>query len=163
LSNVVAIAAGHLHSLALTDEGQVVGWGHNWYGETTMPTGLGNVVAIAAGEHGSLALQADGRPVAWGVGYAMDMPIGLSNVVAVAAGGSHSLALVRPPQPRLTVKRQESDIVLTWSDGQAPYQVQQCRQLGVSNAWENVGEPVRTNSLSLPMGRDNLFLRVRGP
>ncbi|MBI5385811.1 MAG: hypothetical protein HZA90_14130 [Verrucomicrobia bacterium] len=53
--------------------------------------------------------------------------------------------------------------LLNWSGGQAPYQVQQCRELGASNAWENVGEPVRTNSLSLPLGSGNRFLRVRGP
>ena len=56
LSNVVAIAAGSSHSLALTAEGRVVGWGASNYGQTTVPSGLTNVVAIAAGADYSLAL-----------------------------------------------------------------------------------------------------------
>ena len=66
LSNVVAIAAGGDHSLALTAEGRVVAWGDNDYGQTNVPSGLSNVVAIAAGEYHSLALTAEGRVVAWG-------------------------------------------------------------------------------------------------
>ena len=56
LSNVVAIAAGGYHSLALKSDGTVVGWGDNGYGQTTVPAGLSNVAAIAAGGYHSLAL-----------------------------------------------------------------------------------------------------------
>jgi len=53
LGNVVAIAAGYAHSLALTAEGRVVAWGYNGYRDrgiaTDVPSGLSNVVAIAAG------------------------------------------------------------------------------------------------------------------
>ena len=81
LSNVVAIAAGGGHDLALTTEGRVVAWGrneyiwyssglsrgnHEWVGQATVPSGLSNVVAIAAGHWHSLALTAEGRVVAWG-------------------------------------------------------------------------------------------------
>jgi alpha-tubulin suppressor-like RCC1 family protein len=103
LSNVVAVAGGDSHSLALTAEGHVVGWGWNGQGQTDVPSGLSNVVEIAAGGgynggH-SLALTAEGRVVAWGsywngsTGVPMTVPSGLSNVVAIAAGGGHSLAL----------------------------------------------------------------------
>ena len=95
LSNVVAIAAGGYHSLALTAEGRVVAWGDNGCGQTTVPSGLSNVVAIAAGGDHSLALTAEGRVVAWGYNWygQTNVPSGLSNVVAIAAGGCHSLAL----------------------------------------------------------------------
>ena len=101
LSNVVAIAAGGSHSLALTDEGGVVGWGvYNAYpysaGSTvTVPDGLSNVVAIAAGGSHSLALTDEGRVWAWGYNYfgQTNVPNGLSHVVAIAAGKFHSLAL----------------------------------------------------------------------
>ncbi len=103
LSNVVAVAAGSGHSLALTAEGCVVAWGANEYGQSSVPSGLTDVVAIAAGATHNLALTAEGRVVAWGgntsspgswpnFGQA-DVPAGLTNVVAVAAGGTHSLAL----------------------------------------------------------------------
>ena len=107
----MGIAAGEIHSLALTAEGQVVAWG----AQTDMPDGLSNVVTIAAGGSHSLALTAEGRVVACGCGYnsstcvPMTVPSGLSNVVAIAAGGAawsnlHSLALLRQPTvptPRL--------------------------------------------------------------
>jgi alpha-tubulin suppressor-like RCC1 family protein len=107
LTNVVAIAAGSLHSLALQADGAVFGWGYNANGETTIPASATNVVAIAAGLVHNLALKADGTVVGWGnnsSGQATGVTDGspgtvltaghpLTNVVAIAAGSSHSLAL----------------------------------------------------------------------
>jgi alpha-tubulin suppressor-like RCC1 family protein len=95
LSNIVAIAAGDAHSVALMAEGQVVAWGAGDVGQCLVPSGLSNVVAIAAGGFHNLALTAEGRVVAWGDnGHGQSqVPEGLSNVVAVAAGDVHSLAL----------------------------------------------------------------------
>ena len=63
--DVIAIAAGAEHSLALRANGTVVAWGSNTRGESTVPPGLANVVAIAAGLH-SVALKSDGTVVVWG-------------------------------------------------------------------------------------------------
>ncbi len=95
LSNVVALAGGSYHSLALKLDGTVVAWGTNGSGEATVPTGLTNVVAVAAGGYHSLALKADGTVAAWGYNFFSQtrMPTGLANVVAVAGGRLHSLAL----------------------------------------------------------------------
>ena len=59
LSNVIAIAAGTYHSLALKNDGTVVGWGDNYYGQTTVPATVSNVVAIAAGDNQSLVIRID--------------------------------------------------------------------------------------------------------
>lgn len=59
LTNVVAIAAGFTHSLALKNDGTVVAWGRNVDGEATVPPGVSNVVAISAGFYQSLAIMAD--------------------------------------------------------------------------------------------------------
>ena len=59
LSNVLAIAAGTYHSLALKNDGTVVGWGNNYYGQTSVPAAVSNAVAIAAGENQSLAIRID--------------------------------------------------------------------------------------------------------
>ncbi len=93
LSNLVAIAAGYFHSLALKSDGTVVGWGDPFY--ATTPAGLSNVVAIAAGLFHSLALKNDGTVVGWGDSSfgRLPPPAGLNNVVAIAAGYEHSLAL----------------------------------------------------------------------
>jgi alpha-tubulin suppressor-like RCC1 family protein len=86
LSNVVAIAAGASHSVALTADGRVVAWGRG--SATGVPTGLSNVVAIAAGNTHNVALMAEGRVVAWGCDDygGTNLTSGLSNVVAIAAG-----------------------------------------------------------------------------
>jgi len=95
LSNVVQIAAGSYHSLALQRDGTVVGWGYNGQGQITIPLGLSNVVQIAAGGYHSLALKSDGTVVGWGFNVVgqTTIPVGLSNVVQVTAGYFHSLAL----------------------------------------------------------------------
>lgn len=66
LSNVVALAAGGVHSMALTREGNVFAWGNNENGQTNVPSNLGNVVAIACGGSHSLALKTDGTVTGWG-------------------------------------------------------------------------------------------------
>ena len=48
LTDVVSVAGGGQHSLALKRDGTVVAWGWNVFGETDVPAGLTNVVAIAA-------------------------------------------------------------------------------------------------------------------
>jgi hypothetical protein len=95
LNNVIAIAAGDIHSLALKSDGTVVGWGSNGFGQLNIPAGLNNVTAIAAGYGHSLALKSDGTVVAWGdnVYLQSSVPAGLNNVIAIAAGDVHSLAL----------------------------------------------------------------------
>ena len=66
VSNVVAIAAGGLYSLALQSNRTVAAWGYNNYGQTNVPPGLSNVVAIAAGHLHSLALLSNGTVTVWG-------------------------------------------------------------------------------------------------
>jgi hypothetical protein len=91
----MAIAAGEVHSLALRNDGTVIGWGDNSAGQTNVPAGLSNVVAIAAGSFHNLALLSNSTVVAWGNNYfgQASVPVGLSNIVAVAADASHCLAL----------------------------------------------------------------------
>ncbi|MEI6395747.1 MAG: immunoglobulin domain-containing protein [Verrucomicrobiota bacterium] len=95
LTNVVAIAGGGGHSLALRADGTVAAWGYNGDGRTNVPAGLTSVVAVAGGYYHSLALRANGTVVAWGFNGNGEtaIPAGLTNVVAVAGGYYHSLAL----------------------------------------------------------------------
>ena len=78
-TKVTAVAAGSLHSLALTSTGAVFAWGYNADGElgdggTTnsdvpvkvkLPAGT-KVTAVAAGGYYSLALTSTGTVFAWG-------------------------------------------------------------------------------------------------
>ena len=89
LSDVVSIAAGNSHSIALESDGTVVAW--SGYGLLNIPSGLSDVVEISAGGYHSLALKSDGTVVAWGNNGngECDVPSGLSDVVSIAAGDSH--------------------------------------------------------------------------
>jgi hypothetical protein len=104
LGDVLAIAAGAFHSLALKSDRTVVAWGDS--GQTNVPAGLSNVLAIAAGDAYSLALRSDGTVVGWGNdSYGQtNVPAGLKKVRAIAAGAQHSLAL------------QTGGTVVSWGD-----------------------------------------------
>jgi hypothetical protein len=93
LAEVAAVAAGHSHSIALLDNGQVVEWGKSVGGSKPTLTG---VTDIAAGGSHNLVRQSDGRVLAWGAdgsGQAT-VPADIVTAVKVAAGARHSLALL---------------------------------------------------------------------
>jgi alpha-tubulin suppressor-like RCC1 family protein len=123
LSEVSAISAGGLHSLALLNDGTVMAWGFDGYGQlgngkagsegqSDVPvavSGLSEVSAISGGDQHSLALLRDGTVMAWGfnndgqlgIGSPLptnsDVPLavsGLSGVTAISGGYIHSLALL---------------------------------------------------------------------
>ncbi|MDG4551260.1 MAG: hypothetical protein P9G45_12725 [Candidatus Contendobacter sp.] len=103
LTNVVASAAGGLHTVALKGDGTVWAWGRNKEGQlgdgtaTDRPTpvqviGLSGVTAIAAGAAYSIALKSDGTLWAWGwinstTNTTPAQVSGLTDIVASAAGG----------------------------------------------------------------------------
>jgi alpha-tubulin suppressor-like RCC1 family protein len=123
LTNMVAIAGGVHHSVAIRSDGTAWAWGKNFNGElgngttTDSPfavqvTGLTGVVAVAAGSTHSLAATSDGTAWAWGFNGSgrlgdgttekRSVPVqvsGLTEVITVAAGSFHSLAItaVQPP------------------------------------------------------------------
>lgn len=94
LTNVIGIAAGGSHSVALKTDGAVVVWGGDSL-KRRVPADLTNAVAISAGGWGTLALRADGTVAAWGSSTTVitNVPPALTNAVALAAGAGHSLAL----------------------------------------------------------------------
>jgi len=96
LSNVVAVAAAHDHSLALKNDGTVLAWGDGFHGQTNVPVDLNGVVAVAGGEFYSLALKNNGTVAAWGANTIpgqTNVPAGLNSVVNIAGGRWSSLAL----------------------------------------------------------------------
>jgi len=116
---VIAVAAGFHHSLALLANGTVWAWGRDYEGQlgngddagdSLIPTqvpGLPVITAIAAGNYHTLALAENGTVYAWGMndygqlGIAGDVDTAqsptqvttISNVVDIAAGFYHTLAL----------------------------------------------------------------------
>jgi alpha-tubulin suppressor-like RCC1 family protein len=123
LSGVSAIAAGRSHGMALLNDGTLMTFGSNVFGQlgtraysgsgtpTEVPTAvMTDVAAIAGGEAHSLAVKRDGTLWSFGdngsgqLGVADDRSgsqahpdpaLVMSGVFSVAAGGYHSLALRR--------------------------------------------------------------------
>lgn len=93
--NVVGIAAGPYHALALRNDGTVVAWGRNHTGQLNVPSDLHDAIAVAAGTTFSLALKADGTVVSWGTNAQGNVvnTENMTNVTAIAAGGGRALAL----------------------------------------------------------------------
>ena len=101
VSNVIAIAAGYKHGLALQNDGALVTWGGDDYNQLSMPPGITNVVSITAGSWNSLALTADDKVIAWGrtdMGQT-NVPTSLVNVMAIAGGNFHLAVLLGEDLP----------------------------------------------------------------
>lgn len=120
ITNVVAVAAGGRHSLALLDNGDVLAWGLNNSGCAGEPTSTievcspktiplsGCAVAVSAGLHFSMALLADGTIWTWGLDntgqlgddgtntttHIPQQVSGISNAIAISAGTDFAVALL---------------------------------------------------------------------
>ncbi len=171
LTDIVAIAAGNQHSLALKSDGTVVAWGYDYYGESTVPAGLTNVVAIAAGGSHSLALKRDGTVVAWGGNTAgqSTVPADLTNVVAIAGGDYYSLALVAASghslAPLLQARTTGKEILLAWPMSARNYNLQATTNLTDPNSWAtltNVPAMVDLqNTVTNPISGGGKFYRLK--
>ncbi|KAL6774315.1 hypothetical protein ACKKBG_A24525 [Auxenochlorella protothecoides x Auxenochlorella symbiontica] len=109
------IAAGGMHSLALTDSGEIWIWGEPW-GDFSMTVSRrprridtrSDYVEIASGAFHNLAITSEGQCLTWGINDFGQLGNGTTNyatvpepvvglegvhVTAIAAGGWHSLAI----------------------------------------------------------------------
>lgn len=121
MTNVIAVSASNLSSLALKDDGTVWGWGGDAFGQLGDGTanatgcfcelapvqaiGLSNIVAITSGSFHSLALRSDSTVWAWGSNSngqlgtgvagnsAVPTQVPISGVVSIAAGQNFSYAV----------------------------------------------------------------------
>ena len=107
LTDVVQVAAGFSHAVAVKADGTVVAWGLNDFGQASVPAGLTGVVQVAAGYWHTVALKADGTVVSWG--SQTFVPPGLTGVVQIAAGNNS----------RHTVALKSDGTVVSWGSNEA--------------------------------------------
>ncbi len=118
IANIVAVAGGSFHSMALQSNGTVWAWGSNDYGQVGNGTftesdspakviGLPVIKQISAGRGHSVAVGADGTLWVWGLNgnsqlgdgttISRNTPekvVGLSNVAFASAGGTFTVAVI---------------------------------------------------------------------
>ncbi|HXC34898.1 MAG TPA: LamG-like jellyroll fold domain-containing protein [Candidatus Acidoferrales bacterium] len=123
ITNACAVAAGDSHVLILLQNGKLVSWGYNLYGQLgdgdgsyedsyspVAVTNLQNIVQVAAGVNHSLAIDSNGLAWAWGQNIEGELGVGLtgsqlgktnapvevvglSNIVQIAGGYKSSMAV----------------------------------------------------------------------
>ncbi len=119
LTDVIAISAGSVHSLALLPNGTVWSWGENYSGQLGIGTLRGkqplpvqvndlvDVVAISSAGKSSIVLKSDGTAWGWGYNYygqigdgttdryksKPTMISGLNDIKSISISGMHSLAV----------------------------------------------------------------------
>ncbi|MFO7625978.1 MAG: hypothetical protein R6V62_01810, partial [Candidatus Fermentibacteraceae bacterium] len=76
-------------------DGTIVAWGHNEYGQSSVPYPNDDFVAIACGGLHSLGVRDDGTIEAWGFNeyYQCEVPYPNEGFIAVAGGRHHSLGV----------------------------------------------------------------------
>jgi hypothetical protein len=109
------VAAGSLHSVARRNDGSIVAWGDNEFGQCNvpgLPPGL-TYVEVAAGYAHSVARRSDGSLVAWGLNAYGEcnvpaLPRGLT-YVEIAASGDY-------PYYGHTIARRSDGSVVAWGN-----------------------------------------------
>jgi hypothetical protein len=170
---VKAIAAGASHTVALLEDGSVVAWGANFYGQRTVPDeALSGVKAVAAGGYHTVALKTDGTVIAWG--YNADgqtsVPVGLTGVSAIAAGLGHTVALLGTGEAAsvsLTTKVNGTNLVLSWPTSATGFRLQTKPSLSAPGSWSDfTGTPDTQGGLfvvTIPMTKSAEFYRLQKP
>ncbi len=115
LTSIAAVAVGGGHCVALKNDGKVIGWGSNYYGQTNME-GWNNIIAIAAGPAYTLGLKSNGTVLAVGKPPYMPAPAGLSNVVSISALGWTPPIAQGAPLPGISLALKSDGTVVGWGD-----------------------------------------------
>ena len=90
-----------------------------------------------------------------------DRTLSAAELAALGAPKARGIFLAAPPI-NLSISLQSSNILLVWSGGEGPFQVQKTLALTNNIAWQNVGLP--TSNAEMTIARDNnaAYFRVLG-
>ena len=77
------------------NDGTIIAWGDNDFGQCDVPAPNTDFVAVAAGYYHNLGLRTNGTVIAWGYNIygQCDVPMPNMGFVAIAAGDQHSFGM----------------------------------------------------------------------
>jgi hypothetical protein len=162
----MAIAAGEEYTVALKNDGSVVAWGGNDYGQTNVPIqAQSGVTAIAAGRRHTVALKNDGSVVSWG--NLTNVQLGAQSGVTAIAAGDFTMVLfggglVMPEY--LQVVPDGVVLLLKWPTSAVGFTLQSTADLTVWTDWSGLpavigSQFIVTNSIAGP----GQFYRLKRP
>ncbi|MFO1513704.1 MAG: LamG-like jellyroll fold domain-containing protein [Verrucomicrobiota bacterium] len=111
---------------------------------------------LSVGSNGSLS----GTPLSSDVGTNAFL-VSASDPGGLITSTTMNVAVIAAPPIILSVGWQGNALLLNWTGGIAPYQMQWATNL-VNPTWQNLGAPVGANSLSVFPTNDAAFYRVSG-
>jgi uncharacterized delta-60 repeat protein len=93
-------------------------------------------------------------------------PQGYLRARGLVAGGQKASwfeeLVVSAPWPiHVDILRDGPGLILSWTGGEGIYQVQQTATPSDPNSWSDAGNPSSTNRMTIPVGGQSTFLRVR--
>jgi hypothetical protein len=154
--------------VALKNDGSVLAWGGNQFGQRNVPVGAqSGVTAIAAGDGHAVALKNDGSVLAWGYNVVgqTNVPVAAqSGVIAIAAGGYQTVALLGLIAPQLTIIRSGPNVILTWPTNAAGFTLHSTTNFSPTT-WSPVALPAVTNAgqicVTVPTTAGRKFFRLK--
>lgn len=165
-TDIMDIASGREHSIALRTNSSVIAWGGEMF--TNVPEdALSNIKAIAAGWYHSLALRYDGTVVGWG--FRASVPQNIPRLKKIACGELFSIGVTledelvvwgsRAPILPEEIKRgiieisaAKNDIMVLKNDGR----ILACNING--ELYENIPYNAHSNVKSISVGGDRFFV-----
>jgi hypothetical protein len=86
--------------------------------------------------------------------------VGVTDLGNLSSTANLAIEVLAPPRINSSITATATNLLLAWTGGIAPYQVQMSTNL--AEAWSNLGAPVNTNTLVVTPTNAAAFYRILG-
>jgi hypothetical protein len=91
----------------------------------------------------------------------VDRALSAAEILALGGPKAHGIFAPAPPL-NLSIRLQPSSVLLSWSGGEGPFQVQKAFALTNNALWQNVGAPTSNTNTAITRENNDVFFRVVG-